>query len=94
MKAFFLSVIVSVVTFLSPVARAELVIEITQGIDNPTVIAISPFAWDGPGVAPEDVAFVIQNDLYRSGQFAPWHEKICWVRPLEMRTYFFAIGGW
>jgi TolB protein len=71
MKAFFLSVVVSVATFLSPVARAELVIEITQGIDNPTVIAISPFAWEGPGLAPEDVAFVIQNDLYRSGQFAP-----------------------
>ncbi len=71
MKAYFLSVGILVVTLLSSVARAELVIEITQGIDNPTVIAVSPFAWEGPGLAPEDVAYVIQNDLYRSGQFAP-----------------------
>lgn len=71
MKAFLLSLGVLVVTLSSWVVRAELVIEITQGIDNPTVIAVSPFAWEGLGVAPEDVAYVIQNDLYRSGQFAP-----------------------
>lgn len=71
MKSFLWSVLILIVTFSSGVARAELVIEITQGIDNPTVIAVSPFAWEGPGVAPEDVAYIIQNDLYRSGQFAP-----------------------
>ncbi len=52
-------------------ARAELVIEITRGVDNPTTIAVVPFAWDGPGGAPEDVAQVIDGDLARSGQFAP-----------------------
>ncbi len=71
MKSFLWSVLILIVTFSSGVARAELVIEITQGIDNPTVIAVSPFAWEGSGVAPEDVAYIIQNDLYRSGQFAP-----------------------
>ncbi len=53
------------------VARAELTIEITQGVDNPTAIAVVPFAWAGPGPAPEDIAFVIDGDLARSGQFAP-----------------------
>jgi len=52
-------------------AQAELVIEITEGRDNPTSIAVVPFAWSGWGAAPEDVAEVIQGDLMRSGQFAP-----------------------
>ena len=52
-------------------ARAELTIEITQGADNPTAVAVVPFAWQGPGVAPEDVAAVIESDLVRSGRFAP-----------------------
>ena len=52
-------------------ARAELIIEITQGRDNPTSIAVAPFAWSGWGGAPEDVADIIQQDLLRSGQFAP-----------------------
>jgi len=52
-------------------ARAELVIEITQGVDDPTAIAVVPFAWQGVGAPPEDVAQVVQSDLARSGQFAP-----------------------
>lgn len=50
---------------------AQLQIEINQGVDNPTPIAVVPFAWDGAGAAPEDVARVIDSDLVRSGQFAP-----------------------
>jgi TolB protein len=52
-------------------ARAELVIEITSGRDNPTSIAVVPFAWSGWGGAPEDVAAVVGADLLRSGQFDP-----------------------
>jgi TolB protein len=52
-------------------ARAQLTIEITQGVDNPTAIAVVPFAWGGPGPAPEDIALVVDGDLARSGQFAP-----------------------
>jgi TolB protein len=60
-----------IILLLASSARAELVIEITQGRDNPTSIAVVPFAWSGWGSAPEDVADVIQADLQRSGQFAP-----------------------
>ena len=60
---------VLVVTALS--ARADLTIEITQGMDNPTAIAVVPFAWQGPAAAPEDIAGVVDGDLARSGQFAP-----------------------
>jgi TolB protein len=52
-------------------ARAELTIEISQGSDNPTTIAVVPFAWQGAGAAPEDLAGVVDGDLARSGQFAP-----------------------
>ena len=48
-------------------ARADLTIEITQGVDNPTAIAVVPFAWQGGGAAPLDVAEVIDGDLTRSG---------------------------
>lgn len=52
-------------------AHSQLQIEITQGMDNPTPIAVVPFAWLGTGAAPVDVAQVIDSDLVRSGQFAP-----------------------
>ena len=51
--------------------RAELQIEINQGVENPTPIAVVPFAWQGVGLAPEDVAQIVDSDLARSGQFAP-----------------------
>ena len=59
------------VLMMSLNARAELVIEITQGVDDPTAIAVVPFAWQGTGTAPEDIAAVVQGDLKRSGQFSP-----------------------
>ena len=52
-------------------ARAELVIEITQGVDNPTAIAVVPFGWSGTGTPPEDISAVVNSDLTRSGQFEP-----------------------
>ena len=63
--------IVLITLLLTAQARAELVIEITEGRDNPTSIAVVPFAWSGWGAAPEDVGLVISGDLMRSGQFAP-----------------------
>lgn len=52
-------------------ALAQLTIEISQGADDPTAIAVVPFAWQGTGTAPEDLAAVVDGDLARSGQFAP-----------------------
>lgn len=53
----------------SLLVRAELTIEITQGVDEPTPVAVVPFAWSGVQALPEDVAQVISDDLYRSGMF-------------------------
>lgn len=52
-------------------AQAELLIEITQGRDNPTSIAVVPFDWSGPGLPPQDISRIINSDLLRSGQFTP-----------------------
>ncbi|WP_346838977.1 Tol-Pal system beta propeller repeat protein TolB [Microbulbifer sp. SAOS-129_SWC] len=65
------TVVVVVAVALSVGARAQLVVDITSGIDDPTPIAISPFSWSGNGVLPEDVSGIISADLRRSGLFKP-----------------------
>lgn len=51
-------------------ARAQLTIEITRGIDNPTKIAVAPLELSGDSL-PEDISQIISANLLRSGQFAP-----------------------
>lgn len=63
------SVLVLVLFIFSVSAKAELVIPIVEGVDNPTVIAVVPFAYRGAKKLPENVANIISADLYRSGQF-------------------------
>lgn len=62
-------------------AHAELVIDV-QGVAQPTPVAIVPFGWQGnsPGM-PLDVAEVINNDLRRSGRFAPISEEDMLQKP-------------
>ena len=49
--------------------NAKLTIEITQGIDNPTPLAVSPFSWSGEGKLSEDIASIVESDLSRTGMF-------------------------
>ena len=70
-------------------AQAQLTIEITQGVDNPTAIAVVPFAWQGPGTAPEDIAAVVDGDLTRSGQFAPIGRADMLGRPSTQEEVFY-----
>ena len=70
-------------------AHAELVIEITAGRDNPTSIAVVPFAWSGWGGAPEDVAAVMAADLLRSGQFAPVERRDMLSLPTQESLVFY-----
>ncbi len=58
-------------SLLSGLSHAQLRIEVNQGVDNPTPIAVVPFAWQGGGTIPEDIAQILESDLVRSGQFAP-----------------------
>lgn len=50
-------------------ARAELVIEITQGKQSAIPMAVVPFKWKGASALPENVAQIVANDLGRSGYF-------------------------
>ncbi len=63
-------------------ARAELVVEITQGAGSRTPVAVVPFAWVGTSPSmPLDVAEVIGADLTRSGRFAPIPERDMLQKP-------------
>ncbi|MGK0441823.1 MAG: TolB protein [Pseudohongiellaceae bacterium] len=73
-------------------SQAELTIEITQGRDNPTPIAVAPFSWQGAGKAGEDIAKIIELDLYRSGQFAPMSRSDMLGHPHKASDVHF--GDW
>jgi len=59
----------AVLVFVSVFSHAQLTIEITQGVDRPTRIAVVPFQWNGGGSAPEDFDSIISENLRRSGLF-------------------------
>ena len=69
------SAIISIVFFANTFARADLVIQITHGVDNPTPIAVVPFNWSGSGFLSESISQIVSADLERCGQFAPLAEK-------------------
>ena len=46
-------------------AFAQLTIEITQGVDNPTSIAVVPFEWRVKGRLAEDIPQIVADDLQR-----------------------------
>ncbi len=49
-------------------AWGELLIKVTQGNDQPTVVAISPIAYNGNAIS-EDISTIVEADLSRSGLF-------------------------
>lgn len=61
-------------------AHAELTIEITSGVDNPTVIAVSPIV-ERDGVLSEDISTIVSADLQRSGLFKPIPRENMLSRP-------------
>lgn len=50
-------------------ARAELIIPIVEGVDNPTVVSVVPFGYGGLQALSENIGSIISADLERSGQF-------------------------
>jgi TolB protein len=58
-----------VLTIAAVCANAQLTIEITEGVDNPTPIAVVPFA--GTAGLDEDMREIVAADLRRSGLFRP-----------------------
>ena len=84
-------------------ARAALQIEITQGLESATPIAVARFGHSGGGAAPpESVADVVAADLARSGRFAPLaelpqdpvrKEDIRWLDWRRLRVGSLVIGS-
>lgn len=82
---------------LAQPALAQLTIEITQGADDPTSIAIVPFEWRGRGKLDEDIPAIVSADLQRVGQFAPVAQQDMLSLPAEYGEVVFrdwrAIGA-
>lgn len=74
---------------LSLAAHAELTIEITRGVDNPTKIAVVPMGLAGSEALPENISEIVIADLERSGQFAtiPQRDMLSFPRQ-EQEVYF------
>ena len=68
---------------ISPVAHAQLVIEITRGQANATPIAVVPFGLPSAAPLPTDIAEVVANDLARSGRFAPLDRRDMIDKPTD-----------
>ncbi len=71
-------------------AHAVLKIEITQGVEGASPIAIVPFGWQGQGQPPEALHEIVAADLQRSGFFAPLPERDMISRPVDPRQVNFA----
>ena len=71
-------------------AARDLVVEITSGSDKATPIAVSPFRWNGAGVAIEDVAQIISDDLARVGQFKLLPREQLLSRPSTPQEVYFS----
>lgn len=74
---------------LSFSARAELTIEITQGVDQPVPVAVVPFGWTGISGLQEDVAKVVGADLYRTGLFSIMKPENMLSFPTQQRDVFY-----
>ena len=66
----------------SQTANAVLKIDITEGIEGATPIAIIPFQWSGSTrLADSDISQIVSSDLARSGKFSPVAENELLARP-------------
>ena len=69
----------AILVFGAAMARAELLIRVTEGRVDAVPIAVVPF--EGAQNAPEDVSQIVQADLHRSGQFKPLPAEDMLSRP-------------
>lgn len=89
MKTRFRLVLVLAALLLPLAARAQLTIEITQGVEDPVSIAVVPFDWQGFGTLPENVPAIITSNLRNSGEFAPINERNMLSLPHEASQVFY-----
>ena len=68
---------------LSAQVRAELVIEITDGVEDPIPVAFVPFRWQGSGALPLELADLIENNMERTGLFVGTPRENMLSRPSQ-----------
>ena len=73
--------LIAIVAVFSNTANAVLKIDITEGIEGATPIAVVPFKVDVRTGLKTDIAAIISSDLARSGMFSPVAEKDMIARP-------------
>ena len=75
-------IVMLLIACFSQAANAVLKIEITEGIEGATPIAIVPFNWSGTArLRDADISTIVSSDLARSGKFSPVAEKDLLARP-------------
>lgn len=86
-----------VMSCMAVLSRAEITIEITQGVDNPVPVAVVPFGLPGPTALPEDIAQIVNDDLVRSGQFRGIPRADMLARPTREKDVYYrdwkAVGS-
>ncbi len=79
MRVLVFPLIVAMLSLLAVNARAELLIQITEGRTDAVPISVVPFA--GASDVPENVSDIVRADLHRSGQFKTLPPKDMLSRP-------------
>ena len=75
-------ILLFVIACFSQAANAVLKIEITEGVEGATPIAVIPFQWSGSSeLRDADISEIVSSDLARSGKFSPVAEKDLLARP-------------
>jgi TolB protein len=80
---------VVLLTLMCVNANAELLVEITEGVDEPTNIAVVPFGWNSDSPLAENISAIIANDLRRSGMFKLMNEENMLSSPATQDQIFF-----
>lgn len=76
--------VLSILLLLPMPVFAALQIEITEGVDGASPIAVVPFGWQGMATrSPLDIASVVSADLARSGRFKALPERDMLTRPTD-----------
>lgn len=87
------ALVLTAILLTSPLALAQLQIEIVDGNASALPIAIVPFQWQDATPAPiVGVHEIVANDLYRSGLFDPMEVADMAERPVEEEAIRF--GTW
>jgi len=70
---------------LAPLARADLLIDVTRGVTDAVPIAVVPFARAVPADGGLDVGAVVQHDLDSSGRFKSMERRDMITQPVRAR---------